>query len=123
MRTTNYPKGVSVRNVPDMPNPGAGSQTFYYSNDQAARLLFYHDHAFGITRLNVYAGEAGGYVLRDQTEKDLISAGTIPSGRDPAHHPGQDLAAERRDGGRQRPDVALRGRPHQVRPVVAARRT
>ena len=32
--------------------------TFYYTNQQSARLLFYHDHAYGITRLNVYAGEA-----------------------------------------------------------------
>ena len=57
---TDYPKGVSVQNVPDMPNPGPGSQTFFYSNQQSARLMFYHDHAFGITRLNVYAGEAAG---------------------------------------------------------------
>ena len=32
--------------------------TFYYTNQQSARLMFYHDHAWGITRLNVYAGEA-----------------------------------------------------------------
>jgi hypothetical protein len=30
--------------------------TFYYTNQQSARLMFYHDHAWGITRLNVYAG-------------------------------------------------------------------
>ena len=27
--------------------------------------MFYHDHAWGITRLNVYAGEAAGYLLTD----------------------------------------------------------
>ena len=27
--------------------------------------MFYHDHAWGITRLNVYAGEAAGYVVTD----------------------------------------------------------
>ena len=32
--------------------------TFFYTNQQSARLMFYHDHAYGITRLNVYAGEA-----------------------------------------------------------------
>jgi len=53
---TPYPKGVSVQNVPDMPDPGDGSMTFFYSNQQSARLMFYHDHAFGITRLNVHAG-------------------------------------------------------------------
>ena len=34
--------------------------------------MFYHDHAWGITRLNVYAGEAAGYVLTDATEQKLI---------------------------------------------------
>ncbi len=57
VRQTHYPKGVSVQNVPDMPIPGPGSLTFFYTNQQSARLMFYHDHAYGITRLNVYAGE------------------------------------------------------------------
>ena len=89
--TTPYPKGVSVFNVPDMPNPGkpigplngndlgAGEMTFYYTNAQSARLMFYHDHAMGITRLNVYAGEAAGYVITDQVEQDMIG-GTNVSG-------------------------------------------
>jgi FtsP/CotA-like multicopper oxidase with cupredoxin domain len=76
---TPYPKGVSVTNVPDMPDPGPGSQTFYYSNQQSARLLFYHDHSYGITRLNVYAGEAAGYLITDQVEQDLINANLIPA--------------------------------------------
>ena len=46
--------------------------TFYYTNQQSARLLFYHDHAWGITRLNVYAGEAAGYVITDATEQALF---------------------------------------------------
>jgi FtsP/CotA-like multicopper oxidase with cupredoxin domain len=75
---TDYPKGVSAQNVPDMPDPGPGSQTFFYSNQQSARLMFYHDHAYGITRLNVYAGEAAGYVLTDPTEQDLITRGILP---------------------------------------------
>ena len=79
---TQYPKGVSVRNVPDMPDPGDGSLTFYYNNQQSARLMFYHDHAYGITRLNVYAGEAAGYLITDQVEKDLID-GTNVSGVNP----------------------------------------
>jgi spore coat protein A len=29
---------------------------YYYPNDQSARLMWYHDHAWGITRLNAYAG-------------------------------------------------------------------
>jgi FtsP/CotA-like multicopper oxidase with cupredoxin domain len=81
---TSYPKGVSTRNVPDMPDPGPGAMTFYYTNQQSARLMFYHDHAYGITRLNVYAGEAAGYVLQDPVEKDLV-AGTNASGANPGN--------------------------------------
>ena len=75
--TTTYPKGVSVQNVPDMPDPGPGSQTFYWTNQQSARLMFYHDHAWGITRLNVYAGEAAGYLITDDAEQDLIKGGVL----------------------------------------------
>jgi FtsP/CotA-like multicopper oxidase with cupredoxin domain len=38
---------------------------YIYHNDQAAGNLWYHDHALGITRLNVYAGLAGFYFVRD----------------------------------------------------------
>ena len=44
--------------------PGS-SFTYSYDNNQDAAGLWYHDHALGITRLNVYAGLAGGYLLRD----------------------------------------------------------
>ena len=80
--TTPYPQGVSVYNVPDMNICGAtsdGCQTFYYTNEQSARLMFYHDHSYGITRLNVYAGEAAGYLVTDDVEQDLIN-GTNLSG-------------------------------------------
>ncbi len=79
---TIYPKGVSQQNVPDMPDPGAGSATHYYTNQQSSRLMFYHDHAYGITRLNVYAGEAAGYLLVDRCEDDLID-GTNVTGVNP----------------------------------------
>ena len=81
---TPWPQGVSVRtsDVPDMPPASrcgrGGCQTFYYTNQQSARLMFYHDHSWGITRLNVYAGEAAGYVLRDAVEQQLIDSGIIP---------------------------------------------
>src|SRR5438270_5887916 len=65
---TNYPKGVSVRDVPDMQASAPGEMTFFYTNQQSARLMFYHDHAYGITRLNVYAGVAAGYLLEDPIE-------------------------------------------------------
>ena len=50
--------------------PGA-SATYYYPNRQQATTLWYHDHALGITRLNVYAGLAGFYLIRDPFEKCL----------------------------------------------------
>ena len=100
-------RGESARNVPDMwfdanhkliasctgkttcavtgasNDPGAGALSFYYTNQQSARMMFYHDHAEGITRLNVYAGLAAGYILQDQTEQDLIN-GTNVSGNNSA---------------------------------------
>jgi FtsP/CotA-like multicopper oxidase with cupredoxin domain len=84
--STMWPQGVSVENVPDMNVCGAnddGCLTFYYTNQQSARLLFYHDHAWGITRLNVYAGEAAGYLISDSTEAALVSSGTIPAAQIP----------------------------------------
>lgn len=41
-----------------------GTAVFQYSNDQRATTLWYHDHSLGMTRLNVYAGPAGFYLLR-----------------------------------------------------------
>jgi FtsP/CotA-like multicopper oxidase with cupredoxin domain len=38
---------------------------YQYQNEQPAGTLWYHDHTLGITRLNVYAGMAGFYILRD----------------------------------------------------------
>ena len=55
-----------------------GTLTFFYSNQQTARLMFYHDHALGTTRLNVYSGQAAGYLLTDPTEQSLISSGVLP---------------------------------------------
>ncbi len=97
--TTNYPQGVSVGNVPDMNVCEAaddGCQTFYYTNQQSARLMFYHDHAWGITRLNVYAGEAAGYLISDDTEKALLDVRDHPGGPDPARRPGPDVRSGRR---------------------------
>ncbi|HEY6072005.1 MAG TPA: hypothetical protein VIV15_01095, partial [Anaerolineales bacterium] len=90
--STSWPEGVSVQNVPDMggvagvPDCSAandGCQTFYYTNQQSARLMFYHDHSWGITRLNVYAGEAAGYLITDPTEQALVTKGIIPSDQIP----------------------------------------
>ena len=38
----------------------------HFSHGQEAAHLWYHDHAMGITRLNVYAGLIGNYLIRDE---------------------------------------------------------
>lgn len=40
----------------------------FYPNQQEATMLWYHDHAMGITRLNIFAGLFGLYILRDDAE-------------------------------------------------------
>ncbi|WP_330153666.1 multicopper oxidase family protein [Rhodococcus chondri] len=45
--------------------PGEGF-TYRFPNRQDAAMLWYHDHAMAVTRLNVYAGLAGVYLLRDE---------------------------------------------------------
>src|SRR5215208_290977 len=44
------------------------TQTAHYPNKQRAATLWYHDHAIAITRLNVYAGLAGYYLIRDSKD-------------------------------------------------------
>jgi len=77
--TTSYKQGVSTQPVPDMPFPPPGCMTYYFPNQQSSRLMFYHDHSYGITRLNVYGGAAAGYLLTDPAETSLVSQGTLPS--------------------------------------------
>lgn len=43
---------------------GPGFSTFLFPNKNRASTIWYHDHAMGMTRLNVYAGPAGFYILR-----------------------------------------------------------
>jgi FtsP/CotA-like multicopper oxidase with cupredoxin domain len=45
--------------------PGSGRATFIYPTQQQAGTIWFHDHALGITRLNVYAGMAGLYPIID----------------------------------------------------------
>jgi FtsP/CotA-like multicopper oxidase with cupredoxin domain len=128
---TDYPKGVSVAYVPDMwfdasgstiascagkttcsmpgatNNPGPGAQTYYWTNQQSSRFMFYHDHAWGTTRLDVYIGEAAGYLIRDAAETQLIANGLIPSAEIP-------LVLEDKtyvDGNPARPTYVLKSDP------------
>ncbi len=47
------------------------NRTYHYPNDQQATNLWYHDHALGATRLNIFAGLAGFYFIRDDAEDGL----------------------------------------------------
>lgn len=110
-----YPAGVSVRYVPDMwfdaqgkdipscygqivcavtgasNNPGQGRMTFYYTNQQSARMMFYHDHSNGTTRLGVYSGEISGLLLHDQEEgKLMVAAGVRPASNPNVTNPDQE---------------------------------
>ena len=53
------------------------SAVYHYPNQQDAAMLWYHDHAMGINRLNMFAGLAGAYILRDKAEDAL----RLPSGK------------------------------------------
>ena len=53
------------------------SALYHYPNQQDAAALWYHDHALGITRLNVYAGLFGLFVVRDDFEEGL----NLPKGK------------------------------------------
>ena len=57
---------------------GPGSAIYDYPNEQSARLLWFHDHAYGLTRLNVYAGLASAFLIADEAEAQLIKDGLIP---------------------------------------------
>ncbi len=54
----------------DWVTPGK-SNLYFYPNHQEPAMLWYHDHAMGINRLNVYAGLLGAYIVRDRVEDDL----------------------------------------------------
>lgn len=55
--------------------PG-NSRLYHYPNKQDAMMLWYHDHAMGINRLNIYAGLFGATFIRDNYEDKL----NLPSG-------------------------------------------
>jgi spore coat protein A len=70
------------------PGPGGGGNScvYTYPNTQEAAPLWFHDHVLGLTRLDVYAGLAGAYVLTDpslQLPPGLHPVG-LQQGNDPA---------------------------------------
>jgi spore coat protein A len=53
------------------------STIYHYPNEQEPAQLWYHDHAMGINRLNIYAGMLGLFTIRDETEEAL----DLPKGK------------------------------------------
>ena len=101
-----------------------GTAVFQYPNDQRAATLWFHDHTLGMTRLNVYAGPAGFYLLRGGAERPAErraprarARARRPAGhallRDPARHPGP-LVQRRRL-------AVLPGQPRVLRRLRRAR--
>lgn len=73
--------------------PGQGCTVDEYTNDQPTAALWYHDHALGITRLNVYAGGAGFWLIRTKSDRESgLRSGVLPGpppklGQDPNGDP------------------------------------
>ena len=80
-----YATGLSFLNGPGgvLDNiPGQlmvpGQADYYYPNNQSTRLMWYHDHAWGITRLNAYAGIASGYLCVDLANDAARLTANVP---------------------------------------------
>jgi spore coat protein A len=70
--------------VPAINGTGVPGETLlYYPNQQTGRLMWYHDHAIGMTRLNAYVGIATGYLLVDDYELSLVNQQIIPANQIP----------------------------------------
>ena len=65
--------------TPDFAEKGHGwvKEVYHYVNASEPENLWYHDHALGVTRLNVYAGLAGFYLLRDPALEQQLA---LPTG-------------------------------------------
>jgi len=81
VRTVPHLHGARTRSADDgLPErwfESGKSVTYYYPNEQRPTMLWYHDHAIGITRLNNYAGLSGIYFLRGEEESKL----DLPQGK------------------------------------------
>ena len=53
-----------------------GTAVFQYPNSQRASTIWYHDHTLGITRLNVYAGPAGFFLIRGGPDDEVLDTRT-----------------------------------------------
>ena len=84
---------------------GPGYAVFQYPNANRASTLWYHDHTLGMTRVNVYAGPAGFYLVRggpsgddavidsrDGTTAVLPGPAPAPNDKFPSNKPYREIA-------------------------------
>ncbi|GAB4168411.1 MAG: multicopper oxidase domain-containing protein [Geothermobacteraceae bacterium] len=71
-----YANNGTIYTQYDNTNTVPGSAFYAYENDQPATTLWYHDHSLGMTRLNVYAGPAGFYLIRNGANDGAIDGVT-----------------------------------------------
>ena len=58
-------------------NPGPGSHDVLLHQPAERQVDVLPRPCLGITRLNVYAGEAAGYLIQDNVEQALVNGGTV----------------------------------------------
>ena len=80
-------EGTLVNQYPIQTNLVPGVASFSYPNDQPSTTLWYHDHTLGMTRLNVYAGPAGFWLIRQNGGGEDGLTGILPG---PAPVAGED---------------------------------
>ncbi|MCX9012288.1 MAG: multicopper oxidase [Candidatus Methanoperedens sp.] len=79
--TSDQLNAVHGTHYASMPDAAPNECIFSYPNQQQATTVWYHDHGMGITRLNVYAGLAGFYLIRDNLDTGVEGEGlNIPKG-------------------------------------------
>ena len=68
-------------------NAFTGAEIYDYRNAQDPANIWYHDHALGITRLNVFAGLAGFYIIRDSQDTGAVGNPLgLPANSDPNYY-------------------------------------
>jgi FtsP/CotA-like multicopper oxidase with cupredoxin domain len=72
----NVTKLPGADGIPDVSGAGFPGYTYHYPNEQQEGLIWFHDHALGITRLNVFAGLAGIQPIIDPANPPLT---TLPA--------------------------------------------
>jgi len=64
-------QGHAYYSFPGTGGPGSNMAVYRYPNEQEPALIWFHDHTLGATRLNVYAGLAGAYLLTDPADSSI----------------------------------------------------